>query len=242
MLRGEAPDPALGRESKQRSVHNTYFTLPVLFLMISNHYAMVTGHRLELGAAAGDCGRRRGGAAGLRAAPFGPGARLDAADGRCSLRHPDRGRDDLPQCGCPCIGANGRRRTRTRRNRNGPLCRRACHHPGPLPRLPCRQTDLHRHRHTAQGRNPGNERANPPMGAADSRFRRSRPTPCRSATSPACNPRNAPCWGYGCAIADRTCRCLPKSPAADALMANIAAPEPIVRQMPGDGYFRHGFA
>ena len=44
MLRGEAPDPALGRESKQRSVHNTYFTLPVLFLMISNHYAMVTGH------------------------------------------------------------------------------------------------------------------------------------------------------------------------------------------------------
>ena len=44
MLRGETPDPALGRESKQRSVHNTYFTLPVLFLMISNHYAMITGH------------------------------------------------------------------------------------------------------------------------------------------------------------------------------------------------------
>ncbi len=44
MLRGEVPDPALGRTGKQRSVHNTYFTLPVLFLMISNHYAMVTGH------------------------------------------------------------------------------------------------------------------------------------------------------------------------------------------------------
>jgi uncharacterized membrane protein len=44
MLRGEEPEPALGRESKQRSVHNTYFTLPVLFLMISNHYALVTEH------------------------------------------------------------------------------------------------------------------------------------------------------------------------------------------------------
>ena len=44
MLRGEAPDPELGRTGKQRSVHNTYFTLPVLFLMISNHFAMVTGH------------------------------------------------------------------------------------------------------------------------------------------------------------------------------------------------------
>ena len=30
---------------KQRSVHNTYFTLPVLFVMISNHYAMAYGAR-----------------------------------------------------------------------------------------------------------------------------------------------------------------------------------------------------
>jgi uncharacterized membrane protein len=30
---------------KQRSVHNTYFTLPVVFVMISNHYAGVFGHR-----------------------------------------------------------------------------------------------------------------------------------------------------------------------------------------------------
>lgn len=44
MLAGEEPDPELGRAGKQRSVHNTYFTLPVLFLMISNHFAMVTGH------------------------------------------------------------------------------------------------------------------------------------------------------------------------------------------------------
>ena len=42
--RGEAPDPAPGIRGKQRSVHNTYFTLPVLFVMTSNHYAMTYSH------------------------------------------------------------------------------------------------------------------------------------------------------------------------------------------------------
>ena len=42
--RGEMPDPGPGIRAKQRSVHNTYFTLPVLFVMTSNHYAMVYGH------------------------------------------------------------------------------------------------------------------------------------------------------------------------------------------------------
>jgi uncharacterized membrane protein len=37
---GEAADPALGAQSKQRSVHNNYLTLPVLFLMLSNHYPL----------------------------------------------------------------------------------------------------------------------------------------------------------------------------------------------------------
>src|SRR5690606_18590764 len=40
MKAGEAPDPALGRQSKQRSVHNNYLTLPVLFFMLSNHYPL----------------------------------------------------------------------------------------------------------------------------------------------------------------------------------------------------------
>jgi len=39
------PDPAAGVRGKQRSVHNTYFTLPVLFVMLSNHYAMTYGAR-----------------------------------------------------------------------------------------------------------------------------------------------------------------------------------------------------
>ena len=42
--RGEAPNPDDGIKAKQRSVHNTYFTLPVLFVMTSNHYAMTYGH------------------------------------------------------------------------------------------------------------------------------------------------------------------------------------------------------
>ena len=41
---GREPDPKHGLKGKQRSVHNTYFTLPVLFVMVSNHYAMTFGH------------------------------------------------------------------------------------------------------------------------------------------------------------------------------------------------------
>lgn len=41
VLAGEAPDPALGKQAKQRSVHNNYMTLPVLFIMISNHYPQI---------------------------------------------------------------------------------------------------------------------------------------------------------------------------------------------------------
>ena len=41
---GHAPDPKFATASKLRSVHNNYLTLPVLFLMISNHYPMTYGH------------------------------------------------------------------------------------------------------------------------------------------------------------------------------------------------------
>jgi uncharacterized membrane protein len=41
---GREPDPTPGVIGKQRSVHNTYFTLPVLFTMISNHYPMTYSH------------------------------------------------------------------------------------------------------------------------------------------------------------------------------------------------------
>ncbi len=38
---GRAPDPKYGVIAKQRSTHNNYLTLPVLFLMLSNHYPLV---------------------------------------------------------------------------------------------------------------------------------------------------------------------------------------------------------
>jgi uncharacterized membrane protein len=44
LLRGERPDPALGATGKQRSLHNTYLTLPVLAMMVSNHFPMLTDH------------------------------------------------------------------------------------------------------------------------------------------------------------------------------------------------------
>ena len=39
------PDPKHAANGKLRSVHNTYFTMPVLFVMISNHYALFTNHK-----------------------------------------------------------------------------------------------------------------------------------------------------------------------------------------------------
>lgn len=44
MRAGKSPDPIYGKRAKQRSVHNNYFTLPVLFIMISNHYGMTYSH------------------------------------------------------------------------------------------------------------------------------------------------------------------------------------------------------
>jgi len=41
---GEPVDPVHGQRGKQRSVHNTYFTLPVLIAMLSNHYGMLYSH------------------------------------------------------------------------------------------------------------------------------------------------------------------------------------------------------
>ena len=41
---GTAPDPAYGLNAKVRSTHNTYTTLPILFIMISNHYPITYNH------------------------------------------------------------------------------------------------------------------------------------------------------------------------------------------------------
>lgn len=41
---GKSPDPAYGLNAKVRSTHNTYTTLPIIFIMISNHYPMTFNH------------------------------------------------------------------------------------------------------------------------------------------------------------------------------------------------------
>jgi uncharacterized membrane protein len=41
MMAGQPIDPVYGRRGKQRSTHNTYFTLPVLIAMLSNHYGFL---------------------------------------------------------------------------------------------------------------------------------------------------------------------------------------------------------
>ena len=45
MRAGKPVDPVHGQRGKQRSVHNTYFTLPVVFTMMSNHYSFTYTHQ-----------------------------------------------------------------------------------------------------------------------------------------------------------------------------------------------------
>ena len=56
---GEPVDPVHGQRGKQRSVHNTYFTLPVLFTMMSNHYGFLYAAQAQLARAGGADARRR---------------------------------------------------------------------------------------------------------------------------------------------------------------------------------------
>lgn len=42
--KGESPDPVYGLNAKRRSTHNNYATIPVLFIMLSNHSPMTYGH------------------------------------------------------------------------------------------------------------------------------------------------------------------------------------------------------
>ena len=44
MIAGQAPDPRYGEIGKQRSIHNNYLTLPVLLMMVSQHYPFLFTH------------------------------------------------------------------------------------------------------------------------------------------------------------------------------------------------------
>ena len=45
LIAGREPDPKWGEDGKQRSVHNNYLTLPVVFLMVANHYPLMFATR-----------------------------------------------------------------------------------------------------------------------------------------------------------------------------------------------------
>ena len=49
LVAGRTPDPALGAQAKQRSLHNNYLTLPVLLLMVSAHYPMLFSGGIQWG-------------------------------------------------------------------------------------------------------------------------------------------------------------------------------------------------
>ena len=56
-------DPRVSARAKRVSIHNNYFTFPVIVLMVSNHFPAIYGSRLQLAAAARADRRRRGCAA-----------------------------------------------------------------------------------------------------------------------------------------------------------------------------------
>ncbi len=45
--KGELPDPAKGKNALSRSIHNNYFTFPVLFVMVSNHFPSTFGNKYQ---------------------------------------------------------------------------------------------------------------------------------------------------------------------------------------------------
>jgi len=45
--KGQLPDPQRGKNALFRSIHNNYFTLPVLFVMVSNHFPSTFGNKYQ---------------------------------------------------------------------------------------------------------------------------------------------------------------------------------------------------
>ena len=106
-LEGREQDPAIGYQAKQRSIHNNYFTFPLLFIMISNHFPSTYGHHLKwlilFAVMIGGAAAKAGATAGyLRVPPALPSLPAAPACTRCcqachsSARSPKR--TTLPAC------------------------------------------------------------------------------------------------------------------------------------------------
>ena len=168
---GRDPDPRPGIVAKQRSVHNNYFTLPVLFTMIAGHFAFTYGAGQRLARAPRDHVRRRPLAALLQPAAPGPHHVGDPRPRRGRARRARR--RDPP----------GRRRWRGRRRTGRLLGGRPGDRPA-LCHLPRAEPHPGRVLQPAGGRScwrrPSRSRPGRTTSSASSRRRR-----CRSATSPA---------------------------------------------------------
>jgi len=159
---GRDPDPAPGLRGKQRSVHNTYLTLPVLFVMISSHYAMTyaapRNWLVLVGMSfAGACIRAWFGAPPAGRPP-GPEAR---ALGR-RRRRLARGAHDRALSGARGMAGNGARANGAARSRP-----RAAHPRPPLRALPCREAHPARLQNGAERRHARQHGAGVRASAAD---------------------------------------------------------------------------
>ena len=147
MLAGQVPDPTYGKQAKQRSLHNNYLTLPVLFAMISNHYPVTYGHPygwviLAVVMVIGGLVRHF-----FNLKNQGRGARYEFLVVAFLLHAMGSARQ----------GAGRGRHLRGRAEGGG----------GALHRLPCCPADLRRHQRSAEGRDAGNPGAAAPLRRAD---------------------------------------------------------------------------
>ncbi len=157
ILAGREPDPAPGLAGKQRSVHNTYFTLPVLFVMISNHYPMTYGHPYGWAVLALVMLAGRADPAVFRAAPQG---QREGVAPDCGVR-PARRRRGGDRAARNCAGRPG--------GRDGAGAGRHC---AALRALPCGAAAAGGLRATAEGHHARDPRADRRAGGQDRRDRR----------------------------------------------------------------------
>ena len=140
LMKGQDPDPALGITGKQRSLHNTYLTLPVLLLMIGNHYPMLANHPHSWLLVALILVGGRACATSLSATKWAIPSRhrLDAAV------HPGRARD--------CRRPDGAQDRRCLRPAQGRRWRSSGHQPEALRLVSRAEADPRRVHRTSQGR------------------------------------------------------------------------------------------
>ena len=79
---GREPDPRWNARGKQRSVHNNYLTLPVVFAMLSNHFPFTYGHDHALADPRRADGARRAGSGTTSTSATGAERLVDPRDRR----------------------------------------------------------------------------------------------------------------------------------------------------------------